>query len=94
MYIFLIRAHMLYHGAQSSQNNVFLSQPNSTSAQVGSDKVISQTTTTHHHPVKLLRHFQTTQEADFRYATLFWPNYKDDLKKKMEDYLKKKWKTT
>ena len=28
------------------------------------------------HPTlhKLLRHFQATQEADFRYATLFWPN--------------------
>ena len=28
----------------------------------------------HHHPVKLLGHFQATQEANFRYATLFWPN--------------------
>ena len=26
-------------------------------------------------PQKLLRHFQAMQEADFRYATLFWPNY-------------------
>ena len=39
--------------------------------------------------VQLLRHFQATQEADFRYATLFWPNKKDDIKKKMEDELTK-----
>ena len=45
-----------------------LSQPNSTSTQVGSDKVINRTT---HHPLKLLRHFQSTQEANFWYATLF-----------------------
>ena len=45
-----------------------LSQPNSTSTQVGSDKVINRTT---HHPLKLLRYVQATWEADFRYATLF-----------------------
>jgi hypothetical protein len=43
---------------------------NTTSNQVGSDKVISWTTT----PLKLLRHFQTTQE---------------DEKSKMEDDLRK-----
>ena len=37
-------------------------QPNSTSTQVGVDKVIS---------ISILRHFQTTYEADFRCATLF-----------------------
>ena len=42
-------------------------QPNSTSTRVGVDKVIIWTTT--RPPVQLLRHFQTTQEADFRYAT-------------------------
>ena len=26
------------------------------------------------HPWNSFRHFQTTKEADFRYATLFWPN--------------------
>ena len=45
----------------------YLSQPNSTSTQVGIDKVGPPPT----HPLKLLRHFQATQEADFRYATLF-----------------------
>jgi hypothetical protein len=30
-----------------------------------------------HHPPQ----FQTTKEADFLYATLFWPSKKDDLKK-------------
>ena len=42
------------------------------STQAGSDKVIIWTTqpTTH----KLLGHFQATQDADFRYGTLFWPN--------------------
>ena len=45
-----------------------LSQPNSTSTQVGSDKVINRTT---HHPLKLLRDVQATWEADFRCATLF-----------------------
>ena len=38
-----------------------LSQPNSTSTRVGSDKGMGwTTTTTHPTPVKLLRHFQTT----------------------------------
>jgi hypothetical protein len=53
-----------------TRNSFKLSQPNSSSTQVGSDKVLSRTTPP---PGKLLRHFQTTQEADFRYATLFWP---------------------
>jgi hypothetical protein len=42
-------------------------QPKSTSTRVGVDKAVSWTTT----PVKLLGHFQTTQEADFQYGTLF-----------------------
>ena len=45
--------------------------------------------TTPPHPWNSLSHFQATQEAGFRYATLFWPNKKDDLQKKNEDDLKK-----
>ena len=43
------------------------------------------------HPTheELLKHFQATYEAEFWYATLCWPNKKDNLKKKMEDNLKK-----
>ena len=44
-------------------------QPNSTSTRVGVDKVIS--TTPHPTPLKIVRHFQTTYETDFWYATLF-----------------------
>ena len=39
-----------FNGLTVSDNVIFLSQPNSTSTRVGSDKVISQTTTTTHHP--------------------------------------------
>ena len=56
--------------AYSYTGKNILSQPNSTSTQVGIDKVMgwpTHTTT----PQKLLSHFQATQEADFRYATLF-----------------------
>jgi hypothetical protein len=63
------------------QLHLFLSQLNSTSTQlklgvtkylVGPPPPPPQTTPPHPPPpVKLLRHFQTTQEADFRYATLF-----------------------
>ena len=45
------------HGNNEGQNCHSL---NSTSTQVESDKVISQTTTPPHTPVKLLRHFQTS----------------------------------
>ena len=48
---------------------ILLSQPNSTWTRVGSDKVIGWP-----YPQNLLRHFQATQEADFRCATLLWPN--------------------
>ena len=56
-------------------------RPNSTSTQVGVDKVISWTT---NHPTPQHR------KLFFGYATLFWPNWKDDLKKakKLEDVLK------
>ena len=58
---------------------IFTAQPqpqhNSTSTRVGVDKVISwtthHTTPPHHTTPKLLRHLQTTQEADFLHATLF-----------------------
>ena len=49
---------------------VLLSQPKSTSTQVGSDKVMSRTTHPTHPPLKLLRHFQTTYEANFWYALI------------------------
>ena len=49
-------------------HNLTTAQFNSTVVSV--DKVISWTTTTTH-PLKLLRHFQTPQEAHFRDATLF-----------------------
>ena len=32
-------------------------------------------------------HFQATQETDFRYVTLSWPNKKDDLKKIEDDLI-------
>ena len=53
-----------------------LSKPNSTSTRVGSDKVIGWPAHPAPPPTRhtLLRHFQSTQEADFRYATLFQPN--------------------
>ena len=53
------------------ENCCHSSMPNSTSTQVGSDKVISWTTKPPTTPVKLLSHFKATQEADFWYATLF-----------------------
>ena len=49
-------------------------QPNSTSTWVGVDKVISWTSHTTH-PHKLVKHLQTTYEADFWYAAIFGPNY-------------------
>ena len=59
----------------------YLSQPNSTSTQAGSDKVLSRTTTTPTPPLKgtsrndailtpqekLLRHFQASWDDDFWY---------------------------
>ena len=54
----------------SVKEYMFLSQPNSTSSQ-GWDWQINGLA---HPPQTLLRHFQATQEAAFRYATLFWPN--------------------
>jgi hypothetical protein len=41
----------------------------------------------HHTPLKLLRYFQTTWEADFRYATFFFDPTR-------ETKSKEKWKTT
>ena len=53
---------LLLRSTVSCSRLFLLSQPNSTSTQVGIDKVISWTTTPHTPPtpVKLLRHFQTT----------------------------------
>ena len=45
--------------------------------------VLNEQSTT---PVKLLGHFQATQEAHFRYATLFWANYKK-YEEKSRDHL-------
>ena len=55
-----------------------LSQPNSTSTQPQLElewlhNDLDQPTPPRH-PWNSLGHFQATQEADFRYATLFWPN--------------------
>ena len=66
------------------RSTVVTAKPQLNSPQVGSEKVIIWTTTTHHPtPLTLFRHFQTT---DFRYATS--GNMEDDhIFYKMEDDL-------
>ena len=49
--------YVLPHRYVQQQVMGMLSQPNSTSTQVGSDKVLSRTTTPPLHPLKLLRYF-------------------------------------
>ena len=61
---------VLYNSISTCSTAVIFSQPNSTSTQVGSDKVISWTTTPPTHPIQTFKALPDNL-ADFWYATLF-----------------------